>query len=123
MAAWRQALADETDPALRQKALFALAAVKLSQAGSDPDLAMAQELFELWLKNSPAGGNGEDVRFLAPVVRNFRPAFAVKEARAAAEKECGRKLAVREEQIRRGLQQQLRALETIHREIQEKKKV
>ena len=122
VAAWRETLAHETDPAVRQRALFALAAVKLSLAASDGELAAAQEMLDIWQKNSPPGGSGEDPRFLVPVARAFKPAFAVKEAKAALEKECARKLADREEQVRRGLQQQVRALESIHREIQEKKK-
>ena len=121
VAAWREAVTRETDPAVRQRALFALAAVKLAQAGSEAELNAAMELFENWLKNAPPGGSGEDPRFLAPVVRAFRPAFAIKEMNVAREKQCARKLADREEQVRR-MQQQIKALENIHREIQEKKK-
>jgi hypothetical protein len=46
----------------------------------------------------------------------------VKEAKSAAEKECTRRLAVREDQVRRGLQQQVRALETIHRKFRKRKR-
>jgi len=120
--AWREAADHGDDPAVRQRALFALAAVKLAQAGNETELAAALDLFDTWEQNALPGGSGEDPRFLVQVVRTFKPAFAVKEAKSAAEKECTRRLAVREEQVRRGLQQQVRALETIHREIQEKKK-
>jgi hypothetical protein len=122
VAAWREAADHGDDPAVRQRALFALAAVKLAQAGNETELAAALDLFDTWEQNALPGGSGEDPRFLVPVVRTFKPAFAVKEAKSAAEKECIRRLTVREEQVRRGLQQQVRALETIHREIQEKKK-
>ncbi len=122
VAAWREAADHGDDPAVRQRALFALAAVKLAQAGNETELAAALELFDTWEQNALPGGSGEDPRFLVPVVRTFKPAFVVKEAKSAAEKECTRRLAVREDQVRRGLQQQVRALETIHREIQEKKK-
>jgi len=120
-AVWRACLADETDPAARQRVFFALIAVKLVQAGNEADLTTAMDMFEAWLKDSPPGGSGEDARLLAPVLRTFRPAFALKELKAAGEKECAKKLAERTEQVRR-MQQQVKALETIHREIQEKKK-
>lgn len=119
---WRAAVAHDNDPAVRQRALFALAAVKLAQAGNETELAAALDLLGTWEQNALPGGSGEDPRFLVPVVRAFKPAFVVKEAKAAADKDCARRLAVREEKVRRGLQQQVRALETIHREIQEKKK-
>jgi len=122
VAAWREAVDHDDDPAVRQRALFAMAAVKLAQAGNETELAAALDLFDTWEQNAVPGGSGEDPRFLMPVVRTFKPAFAVKEAKNAADKECTRRLTVREEQVRRGLQQQVRALETIHREIQEKKK-
>ncbi len=119
---WREACTAETDPAVRQKALFALAAVKLAQAGNDAELSTAMDLLEAWAKNSPSGGSGEDPRFVLPMLRSFKPGFAFKEFKTATEKECAKKLAEREEQVRRSLQQQVKALETIHREIQEKKK-
>jgi len=118
---WRDCLSMENAPAARQRALFALFSVKLAQAANEADLAMAMDIFETWLKNSPPGGSGEDARFLAPVLRTFHPAFALKEVRAAGERECAKKLAERTEQIKR-IQQQVKALENIHREIQEKKK-
>lgn len=118
---WHDCLCKETVPAARQRALFALFAVKLAQADTQADVAMAMNLFETWLKHSPPGGSGEDARFLAPVLRTFRPAFALREARAAGERECAKKLTERTDQIKR-MQQQIKALENIHREIQEKKK-
>lgn len=119
--AWHACLAKERDPAARQRALFALATAKLATATNETELTRAMDLFDTWANNAPPGGNGEDPRLLVPLVHAFRPAFAVKEARAAGEKECSKKLAERERQVRR-MQQQVKALETIHREIQEKKK-
>jgi hypothetical protein len=119
--AWRESLDKENDPAARQRILFALAAVKLVLAGNDTDLATAMDLFDTWAANSPPGGSGEDPRLLVPLVHAFRPAFALKELKVAGDKECSKKLAEREQQVRR-MQQQVKALETIHREIQEKKK-
>ena len=84
-------------------------------------MLLAMDLFDTWANNVPPGGNGEDPRLLIPLIHVFRPAFAVKEAKAAGDKECAKKLAEREQQVRR-MQQQVKALETIHREIQEKKK-
>lgn len=120
-AAWHKCLSEETDPAARQRALFALAAVRLAAASNEIELTRAMDLFDTWANNVPPGGNGEDPRLLIPLVHAFRPAFAVKEAKAAGDKECAKKLAEREQQVRR-MQQQVKALETIHREIQEKKK-
>lgn len=102
--------------------MFALAAVKLTLAASESELSTAQDLLDAWAKSSPPGGNGEDPRFLLPALRSFKPAFAVKEMRTALERECGKKLAEREEQVKKSLQQQVKALETIHQQIQEKKK-
>lgn len=121
MTLWREAAAD-TDQDVRQKALFAMAAVKLSQAGSDAELSAALEVLDAWAKKSPPGGSGEDARFLVPVVKAFKPGYALKEQKAALERECGKKLTEREEQVRKSLQQQVKALESIHQQIQEKKK-
>jgi hypothetical protein len=119
---WREALKIETDPALRQKVLFALASVKLAQAGNETELNSALDLLETWAKGSPPGGSGEDPRMMLPAIRSLKPPFAVKELKATMERECSKKLAEREEQVRRSLQQQVKALETIHQQIQEKKK-
>lgn len=120
-AAWHKCLTEETDPAARQRALFALAAVRLAAASNETELTRAMDLFDTWAHNVPPGGNGEDPRLLIPLVHAFRPAYAVKEAKVAGDKECAKKLTEREQQVRR-MQQQVKALETIHREIQEKKK-
>lgn len=120
-ATWRECLTETTDPAARQRALFALVAVKILQAGTESDLATAMDMLEEWLKNTPPGGSGEEARLLVPVLRTFRPGFALKEAKNAGDKECAKKLSEKSEQVRR-MQQQVKALETIHREIQEKKK-
>ncbi|MFP5259265.1 MAG: hypothetical protein ACLGQH_09600 [Acidobacteriota bacterium] len=122
MSLWREAASIDTDQEVRQKALFAMASVKLSQAGNDAELVAALEMLDAWAKKSPPGGSGEDARFLLPVVKAFKPGFAVKEQKAALERECGKKLAEREEQVRKSLQQQVKALESIHQQIQEKKK-
>jgi len=121
MVLWREAVAD-ADQGVHQKALFAMASVKLTQAGSDAEAAAALDMLEVWAKKSPPGGSGEDARFLLPVVKAFKPGFVLKEQKAALERECGKKLAEREEQVRKSLQQQVKALESIHQQIQEKKK-
>ncbi|QAZ67430.1 hypothetical protein [Solidesulfovibrio carbinolicus] len=121
MALWREAAGD-AELAVRQKALFAMASVKLSQAGSDAELAAALEMFDAWSKKSPPGGSGEDARFLVPLLKAYKPAFTLKEQKAAMDRDCAKKLAEREEQVRKSLQQQVKALETIHQQIQEKKK-
>ncbi|WP_043638756.1 hypothetical protein [Desulfovibrio sp. TomC] len=122
MTLWREAAAVETAQDVRQRALFAMAAVKLSQAGSDAEVSAALDMLDAWAKKSPPGGSGEDARFLLGVVKSFKPAFVLKEQKAALERECGKKLVEREEQVRKSLQQQVKALESIHQQIQEKKK-
>jgi hypothetical protein len=122
VALWREVLAAESEQSVRQKALFALASVKLSQAANDTELSTAMDLLEAWAKGAPPGGSGEDPRFLLPVLRAFKPAFVVKDLKANMERECGKKLVEREDQVRRSLQQQVKALESIHQQIQEKKK-
>lgn len=119
---WRTAANSDPDPAVRRKALFALAAAKLGLAGNDADLTAALEMLDAWAKSSPDGGSGEEARFLLPAVKALKPAWGFKEQKAALERECAKKLAEREEQVRKSLQQQVRALETIHQQIQEKKK-
>ena len=119
---WREAMATETDQVVRQKSLFALASIKLAQAGSESEFNTAMELLDTWAKKSPAGGNGEDPRLLLPALRLLKPTCSVKEIKASLEREYAKKMAQREEQIRRNVQQQLRALESIHQQIQEKKK-
>uniref|UniRef100_I2Q379 Tetratricopeptide repeat protein n=1 Tax=Desulfovibrio sp. U5L TaxID=596152 RepID=I2Q379_9BACT len=119
---WREAATNDPDQAVRRRAMFALAAVKLTQAGSDSELSTAQDLLDAWAKSSPPGGSGEDPRFLLPAFKTFKPAFAVKEMRATLERECAKKLSEREEQVKKSLQQQVKALESIHQQIQEKKK-
>lgn len=119
---WRTAANSDPDPAVRRRALFAMAAAKLALAGNDTELATALEMLDAWAKSSPEGGSGEEARFLLPAVKSLKPAWSLKEQKAALERECSKKLAEREEQVRKSLQQQVRALETIHQQIQEKKK-
>ena len=122
MGLWRIASNTDPDAAVRQKALFAMAGVKLAQANTDAEMAAAMELFDAWTKGSPPGGSGEDPRFLLPALKNLKPAATLKEQKATLERECAKKLAEREEHVRKSIQQQVRALETIHQQIQEKKK-
>ncbi|UJX40565.1 hypothetical protein K9F62_18000 [Desulfovibrio sp. JY] len=122
MALWREACTVEKDRTVRLRSQFALGAVKLAQAANDTEYAAALDLLDAWAKASPPGGNGEDLRFLLPALHTLRPASALKEQKAALDKECAKKLTEREAQVRKSLQQQVRALETIHQQIQEKKK-
>lgn len=122
IALWRTAANTDADPAVRRKALFAMAAAKLAQAGNDAELTSSLEMLDAWAKTSPDGGSGEDARFLLPALKSLKPAWSLKEQKAALDRECSKKLAEREEQVRKSLQQQVRALETIHQQIQEKKK-
>lgn len=123
MGLWRTAANTDADPAVRRKALFALAAAKLRLAGNDAEFSTALEMLEAWARTAPEGGEGADeARFLLPALKTLKPAWSLKEQKAALDRECAKKLVEREERVRKSLQQQVRALETIHQQIQEKKK-
>lgn len=122
MAIWSTASKTDTSAAVRQKSLFALAGVRLSQATTEAEVTAAMRLLDTWLESSPPGGSGEDPRFLLPALRTLKPAAALREQKAALERECAKKLAEREKSVRESVQRQVRALETIHQQIQEKKK-
>jgi hypothetical protein len=115
----REASLDE--PA-RRRALYGLACAKLATAQDDKELARAKGLWEMWLSESPHGGDGEDPAFMAAVLAQYRPVFQLKEIKASCERECDKRLQEKEEEVRRIIQRQVQALEEIHRQIQEKKK-
>lgn len=120
--AFDQALARETDRAARQRTLFALAAMRLALAETEEALKAARQDYERWERQSPSGGSGEDPRFMAPAVAAMRPPAVLKEIRKNADRECSKRLLEKEEEVKKLLNQQLRELEKIHRDIQEKKK-
>ncbi|MEF3695882.1 hypothetical protein [Desulfolutivibrio sp.] len=114
-----QAALDEPS---RRRALYGLACARLTMAQDEKELAKARSLWETWRAESPPGGDGEDPKFMAGILSQYRPAFLVKDIKAACDKECDKRLLEKEEEVRRIIQRQVQALEEIHREIQEKKK-
>jgi hypothetical protein len=110
------------DEPTRRRALYGLACARLIAAQDEKELAKARSLWETWRTESPPGGDGEDPKFMAAVLTQYRPAFLLKDMKAACEKECDKRLLEKEEEVRRIIQRQVQALEEIHRQIQEKKK-
>jgi len=110
------------DEPSRRRALYGLACARLLLAQDEKELAKARNLWETWRAGSPPGGDGEDPKFMAGVLSQYRPAFLLKDMKAACDKECDKRLLEKEEEVRRIIQRQVQALEEIHREIQEKKK-
>ncbi len=119
---FEQAHQGAVDEPSRRRALYGLACAKLLLAQDEKELARAKALWESWRAASPSGGDGEDPRLMAGLLSNYRPAFLVKDLKAACERECDKRLQEKEEEVRRIIQRQVQALEEIHREIQEKKK-
>lgn len=119
---FEQAHQEAVDEPSRRRALYGLACARLLLAQDEKELAKAKALWESWRAASPPGGDGEDPRLMAGLLPNYRPAFLVKDLKAACERECDKRLQEKEEEVRRIIQRQVQALEEIHREIQEKKK-
>ncbi len=119
---FERALQEAGDESSRRRSLYGLACARLLLAQDEKELAKAKLLWETWRASSPPGGDGEDPRLMAGILPNYRPAFLLKDMRAACEKECDKRLQEKEEEVRRIIQRQVQALEEIHREIQEKKK-
>jgi len=119
---FEQACLAALDEPSRRRALYGLACARLLLAQDEKELARARNLWETWRAGSPPGGDGEDPKFMAGVLSQYRPAFLLKDMKAACDKECDKRLLEKEEEVRRIIQRQVQALEEIHREIQEKKK-
>ncbi len=119
---FEQARLAALDEPSRRRALYGLACARLLLAQDEKELARARNLWETWRAESPPGGDGEDPKFMAGVLSQYRPGFLLKDMKAACDKECDKRLLEKEEEVRRIIQRQVQALGDIHREIQEKKK-
>jgi hypothetical protein len=134
---------------LRRKALYALACTRLMMAQNRDDFNAAWNLLELWSQTAPVNLNDEDPRMLTPVLSRFAPttrpavapfqsavqpsgvpnkAASISAIKVVKDKECEKQLRESDKEVQRlkkqikTLRHQLEALETIHRNIQEKKK-
>lgn len=122
----------QDDQTLRSKALFSLACARLAGAENPEDLKAAREIWLEWEKGASGTPPQADPRMLTPFVRRAK-FFAVPKEQAAGVKPQAPKQASGEQELLRRLQEkdkevqhlqkQIKALEAIHREIQEKKKM
>lgn len=121
------------DHPFRARSLFALACAKLAGAQTQADYVLALAAWNDW-EAAFSGPDGQaDPRMLTPFLRGaklFAPARDGREPRpqpvqakpAASDSDLSRRLQEKEKEVLT-LQKQLKALEAIHREIQEKKKM
>ncbi|GFK92478.1 hypothetical protein NNJEOMEG_00303 [Fundidesulfovibrio magnetotacticus] len=122
----------QDDQAYRARALFGLACARLAAAQNQDDLKAARDIWRQWEMASVGDPAQSDPRMLSPFLQNDRllaPARENREARpllppkpAPADADLARRLQEKEKEVLH-LQKQIKALETIHREIQEKKKM
>ncbi|SMC21504.1 hypothetical protein SAMN02746041_01193 [Desulfacinum hydrothermale DSM 13146] len=117
---------EETDPRLQQQALFAMACMRLIQAKSPEEFRSAVNVWELWKKQYQPSRDCEDPRLLTPLLQNL-PAMQERALLSQKLKEqprtshCTKRLEEKDKEIQE-LRKRLRALESIHQEIEEKKK-
>jgi hypothetical protein len=119
------------DQAFRARALFGLACSRLASAQNQEDLNAALASWQEWQVISTGSTDLTDPRMLTPFLLNprlFTPAKDSHESRpqparqTAGEQDLAKRLQEKEKQVLL-LQKQIKALEAIHQEIQEKKKM
>jgi len=116
------------DRALRRQALFGLACVRLVQAQSPEEMKRALNTWSIWEEQSPPMVSCEDPRLLTPVLQRL-VALMEKPVRVigrtakppAAPAEWAKTVEEKDREIQE-LKERLRALEAIHRELEEKKR-
>ncbi len=116
------------DRALRRQALFGLACVRLVQAQSPEEMKRALNAWSIWEEQSPPTVSSEDPRLLTPVLQRL-PALMEKPVRVigrtakptAAPTEWAKTVEEKDREIQE-LKDRLRALESIHRELEEKRR-
>lgn len=122
----------QDDQTLRSKALFGLACARLAGAENPDDLKAAREIWMDWEKGASGTPPQADPRMLTPFVRRAKFFAPPKEQQGVAKPQAVRQSFGEQELLRRlqekdkevqHLQKQIKALEAIHREIQEKKKM
>jgi hypothetical protein len=112
------------DQNFNSKARYALACARLAAAGSQEEFNQALAQWLEWEKQSAATDCLADPRLLTPILKNYKISGASKEQRMLrpSDSDCLKRLQDKEKEVI-NLQKQIKALETIHREIQEKKKM
>jgi hypothetical protein len=121
------------DHPFRARSLFALACAMLAGAQTQADYVLALAAWNDWEAASSGPDGQADPRMLTPFLRGaklFTPARDAREPKpqvsqakpAPSDADLSRRLQEKEKEVLT-LQKQLKALEAIHREIQEKKKM
>jgi len=122
------------DQLLRSKALFGLACARLAAVENAEDLKAARAAWQEWEAASGGDACPADPRMVTPFLTKARLFAPPKEQRepkpqaapaprpSAGEQDMAKRLQEKEKEVQL-LQKQIKALETIHREIQEKKKM
>jgi hypothetical protein len=119
--------ADAVDPALRRRAAFGSACSLLAAVETRDDFKAAKAKWKQWEALAAAenmgSSSGEDPKMLSPWLKNLRHPAENREAAktAKADADCAKRLAEKEKEVKL-LTNQIKALEKIHREIQERKK-
>lgn len=106
---------DAKNESLRRRTLYALACIRLIQAKDPDEFNKAMISWDLWSRLAPMEKDDEDPRMLALLLKR------IASLKADNNKVCEKLLQAKEKEIK-ALRHQIEALETIHREIQEKKK-
>ena len=119
------------DHPFRSKALFGLACAKLAGAENQEELKAARAIWQEWEQASSGTLDQADPRMITPFLLNAKLVLGSKESRefkpqpgkpGASDQDMVRRLQEKEKEVML-LQKQIKALEAIHREIQEKKKM
>lgn len=118
------------DQAVRRQALFGLACVRLVQAQSAEQMKRALNTWTIWEEQRPPENTVEDPRLLTPILKRLlslleRPSRVevrqAKPASGATSPDVAKILEEKDREIE-ALTHRLRALESIHRELEEKKR-
>jgi outer membrane protein assembly factor BamD (BamD/ComL family) len=114
---------DDAAPALAQRAAYGLACSLLLAAETRDDYKAALAKWSQWQALAPRADAPEDPRMLTPLLHVLRQPSDNREAAkfSKADAECAKRLTEKEKEVRL-LNNQIKALEKIHRDIQERKK-
>jgi hypothetical protein len=119
------------DHPFRSKALFGLACAKLAGAENQDEFKAARAVWQEWEQASSGTVDQADPRMITPFIQNAKIMLGNKESRefkfpfgkpGTSEQDLAKRLQEKEKEVML-LQKQIKALEAIHREIQEKKKL
>ncbi|GAB6035757.1 hypothetical protein JCM15519_03160 [Fundidesulfovibrio butyratiphilus] len=119
----------QEDESFRSQALYGLACARLASADTAAQLREARETWQDWERINAGDGVRVDPHMLTPFIQNPKIGHITKEMRQMApatqpprDTDCLKRLQDKEREVS-NLQKQIKALEAIHREIQQKKRM